>query len=177
MLLMSQSRLPCPTKRNSTNFLTPRIRKIPFPTLWLLKLLISRALKLLQHRPNLRRAQPLVAKLPLLRVARHLRNLLQALAQPHQAEAQHARLQPQDVPHGLLRRRRAVEAQHEEVAHVVPRAALGRALGWVGHGEHAPVGDAADHAAALEDERAGCAADAVAENGQWLAFFLKKFRG
>jgi hypothetical protein len=59
----------------------------------------------------------------------------------------------------VLRVRRAVKPHDEVVPDVVSCAALFAGRDGARHMEDAPVGDAADDAAALEDEGARCAAD------------------
>ena len=56
----------------------------------------------------------------------------------------------------MLRLRARVEAQDEVVALVVFSALLSR---WFGEQEGAPVGDASNYAAGVEDDVAGCAGD------------------
>lgn len=79
----------------------------------------------------------------------------------HAPELDHTRVQAERLSHLVLHGAVGVVAHDEVVALVVDGLMLGGALWERGD---APVGDAADGAAVLNDEGAGCADDAVGES-------------
>lgn len=80
------------------------------------------------------------------------RDLFKFTPHLHNTKSQHPRIQPQRLPHRMLRLTPSVKPQDEILALVVQGTA-GFADGF-GKEEGSPVGDAADNAAGAEDEGA-----------------------
>lgn len=95
---------------------------------------------------------------PPLHLTNHTPQLIQRAPHLNHRIPQHSRIQAQGSAHGVLCSGGAVKANNKIVACVVGDCVFSHGLGEV---EDAPVCDAADYAAGVEDDVASCFCDSV----------------
>lgn len=117
----------------------------------------------LVYRSLLLARSELLSRLPGNLASNSAQGLQRPISQLDRAELDHARIQAQRLPHVVLDLARGVVPHDEVVTVGVEGLVLARALGQT---PHAPVADAADRAAVLEDEGARRARDPV-----WVSCF------